>query len=355
MAAEEREERDLNRDPISEEPGAHPVGTGLGATGGAITGAAVGSIGGPIGAALGGIVGAVAGGLAGKAAAEAVNPTAEEAYWRENYTRQPYYQSGRDFDDYGPAYRLGVSSRAADEDDWMKVESRLASEWERSRGGSALDWAQAGPAARAAWERVDNSYRNPGSSALAADTTYISAADRATPARAELDKGSGAAAAVGSLQSAGDNSGDTADVIDVLRDLVECSKDGEYGFRTSAEQVDRADLKTLLLARADDCRAGAQELNQLIRECGGAAEDGGSAMGAMHRGWVAVKSALSTYDDKAVLEECERGEDNAKARYRKALEKPLPPHIRQVVERQMQGVQRNHDQVKMLRDQLRAV
>ena len=353
MAAEEREERDLNRDPISDETGAHPVGTGLGATGGAVTGAAVGSVGGPIGAAIGGIVGAVVGGLAGKAAAEAVNPTAEEAHWRENYTKQPYYQSGRDFDDYGPAYRLGVSSRLADEDDWMKLEPRLASEWERTRGSSALDWAQASPATRAAWERVDNSYRNPGSSALTADATLISAADRANPARSDMVAGGGAAAMVGSLQSAGDNSGDMADVVDILQELVECSKDGEYGFRTSAEQVKRADLQTLLLARADDCRAAAQELNQLIRECGGSAEDGGSAMGAMHRGWVAVKTALTTYDDKAVMEECERGEDNAKARYRKALEKQLPPHIRQVVERQMQGVQRNHDQVKMLRDQLR--
>src|SRR5688500_11089294 len=40
MAAEEREERDLNRDPITEEPGAHPIGTGIGATGGAVAGAA---------------------------------------------------------------------------------------------------------------------------------------------------------------------------------------------------------------------------------------------------------------------------------------------------------------------------
>ena len=65
---------------------------------------------------------------------------------------------------------------------------------------------------------------------------------------------------------------------------------------------------------------------------------------------MSVKSVFSTYDDKAVLNEAERGEDNAKARYKKALAKPLPPHVKQVVERQMQGVQRNHDQVKQLRD-----
>lgn len=354
MAAEEREDRDLHRDPITDEPGAHPVGTGLGATGGAVAGAAAGAIGGPVGAAIGGVIGAVVGGLAGKAAAEAANPTAEEAFWRENYTKESYYEAGRTFDDYGPAYRLGVTGRRPDEDDWHVVEPRLASDWEAQRGASSLSWEQARHASRAAWERVGMPYRNPGSSALAADTTWISAQDRAMPARAD-DDGGGAAAAVGRVQSAGDTRGDTADVVDVLRDLVECSKDGEYGFRESAEQVERPDLKTTLLQRADDCRSAAQELNDLIRQCGGNVEEHGSAMGAMHRGWVAVKATLSTYDDKAVMEECERGEDNAKARYRKALEKPLPPHIKQVVERQMQGVQRNHDQMKMLRDQLRAL
>jgi uncharacterized protein (TIGR02284 family) len=349
MAAEEREERDLNRDPLTDEPGAHPVGTGLGATGGAIAGAAAGSMGGPIGAAVGGVVGAVVGGLAGRAAGEAVNPTAEEAFWKENYTREPYYEAGRTFDDYGPAYRLGVTGRRPEDSDWTAVEPRLAGEWESNRGNSTLNWQQARPASQAAWERVGTAYRSP----MAGDAA-ISAGDRANPARADTNPGSGAAAAVGAMQSAGDNRGDTADVIDVLKDLVECSKDGEYGFRESAEQVKRADLKSTLLQRADDCRSAAQELNDLIRQCGGSPEQGGSAMGAMHRGWVAVKATLSTYDDKAVLEECERGEDNAKARYRKALEKPLPPHIKQVVERQMQGVQRNHDQVMMLRDQLRA-
>lgn len=72
--------------------------------------------------------------------------------------------------------------------------------------------------------------------------------------------------------------------------------------------------------------------------------------GALHRGWVSVKTALSTQDDKAVLEECERGEDAAVARYRKALKAALPADVRALVERQAQGAQRNHDEVRALRD-----
>src|SRR5688572_30279764 len=73
---------DANRDPITKEPGAHPLGTGAGAASGAAAGAAIGTaVGGPVGTLIGGAAGAVAGGLAGKGAAEAVNPTREDEYW----------------------------------------------------------------------------------------------------------------------------------------------------------------------------------------------------------------------------------------------------------------------------------
>ena len=364
MAAEDK---DLNRDPITDEPGSHPVGTGVGAAGGAVAGAAAGAVGGPVGMAVGGVIGAVVGGLAGKATAEAINPTAEEAYWRDNYTREPYYEKGREWDEYAPAYRLGVTSRTRYQD-WDSAEPQLASEWETTRGGSSLSWPQAQPATRAAWNRVD-AYGTGDRTAVGMDGTADSAyldgrvddGQRGTSTTGtRMNSGgsrmgsTGAAGMVGEAQSAGNSSGDRDDVIDTLNDLAECCKDGEYGFRACAEQAKRSDLKSIFLQRADDCRNGAQELYQQIRSLGGDVDEGGSAAGAMHRGWVAVKATLSTYDDKAVLEECERGEDNAMARYRKALKHPLPAGVKLVVERQMQGVQRNHDQIKMLRDQFRA-
>jgi uncharacterized protein (TIGR02284 family) len=371
-----REDRDMNRDPITDEPGAHPVGTGIGAAGGAVAGAAAGAIGGPVGVAVGGVIGAVVGGLAGKAAAEAVNPTEEENHWRDNYTREPYYEQGRSFDDYGPAYRLGVSGRTKHEGDWNSAEPHLASEWESSRGSSSLDWERAKPASRAAWERVDSRMAGSddqlsgGGSMTAAgqrmnmshDSMSMSdgAGQRMDTAGSGMsarmgDTGTGGAAAkVGEMQSAGNNSGDRDDIVDALKDLVETCFDGEYGFRTCAEQAKRQDIKSVLMQRAEDCRRGAQELADKIHELGGKVSEGGTAMGAVERGWVAVRTTLSTYDDKAVLEECERGEDNAKARYRKALQKPLPADIKLIVERQMQGVERNHDQIKMLRDQFKA-
>ena len=62
--------------------------------------------------AVGTVIGAVVGGLAGKGAAEAVNPTAEDAYWRDAYVGEPYYNDGLGYEDYAPAYRAGYQGRA---------------------------------------------------------------------------------------------------------------------------------------------------------------------------------------------------------------------------------------------------
>jgi uncharacterized protein (TIGR02284 family) len=147
---------------------------------------------------------------------------------------------------------------------------------------------------------------------------------------------------------------DRDDVIDCLNDLIETTKDGEYGFRASAEQVNEPQLKQLFARRADECQASATELQQLVTSLGGNAEESGSAGGAMHRGWVAVKTKLSSFTDLAVLEDVERGEDEALASYREAVKKDLPPTVAAVVQRQYDGVKRNHDQIRNLRDKARA-
>ena len=147
---------DANRDPITGEAGSHPVGTGVGAAGGAAAGAAAGAaVGGPAGALVGGTVGALAGGAAGHAAGEALDPTVEAQYWRENYSRRPYYEPGTDFSTYEPAYRYGWES-ATDPTyqnlGFDEAEPRLRSGWDR--GSPGRHWHRSRDAVRDAWDRA---------------------------------------------------------------------------------------------------------------------------------------------------------------------------------------------------------
>jgi uncharacterized protein (TIGR02284 family) len=146
------------------------------------------------------------------------------------------------------------------------------------------------------------------------------------------------------------------DVISSLNDLIETCKDGEEGFKTCAEDASgrHPQLKAMLMDRVQSCATAANELQALVREQGGDPAKHGGAGGALHRSWLNVKTAITGKSDKAVLEECERGEDVAVRTYRKVLERDLPAAIRFVVERQYQGVLSNHNLIKNLRDQVKA-
>ena len=157
--APDQVKKDLNADPITGEPGSHPVGTGLGAAGGAAAGAAIGTAAGPVGTIVGGVVGAVVGGLAGKGAAEVVNPTEEEAYWRESYLSEPYYSRSYTYDDYAPAYRAGYQSVRDGLVDWDDARSDWERRWQAERAQSRLGWPEAEPAVKAAWERANRAYK----------------------------------------------------------------------------------------------------------------------------------------------------------------------------------------------------
>ncbi|MBT2327044.1 PA2169 family four-helix-bundle protein, partial [Variovorax paradoxus] len=249
--------------------------------------------------------------------AERVNPTAETNYWRENYAGEPYYEAGRSYEDYRPAYKLGWSTRAVSESDFDALEPALAAQWNVRRGSSSLDWAQARPAARAAWER--------------ADSTYFASGDP--------DDDS---VATGEVL-------DNEDVVEMLNALLQTARDSEFGFQACADEVGASSLQQVFHHRAEQCHQAADELVQLIRHFGGTPAEGSTVSGTMHRGWVRMKGEVGANSGLSMLEECERAEDVALARYRTALEQNLPPEVRSFVERQAQDAQHSHDQLRELR------
>lgn len=142
-----------------------------------------------------------------------------------------------------------------------------------------------------------------------------------------------------------------SETVSLMNELIATSRDGEKGFAQAARETDSTDLRVIFLAASQRCAAAARELQNFVVGMGGKAEDGGSVAGALHRGWVNVRTAISKRDDLAVLEECERGEDFAKRRYAEALTRDVPEAVLRVLERQYEGVLQNHDRILALRDE----
>ena len=139
-------------------------------------------------------------------------------------------------------------------------------------------------------------------------------------------------------------------VISTLNGLIETCRDGEEGFRDAAEGVERSDLKTIFYEFSQQRAQFTGVLQELVRSLGGNPESGGSISGAIHRGWIDLKAAITGKDEGAILNECERGEDHAKAAYTKALEYNLPANVADIVRQQSQAVQAAHNRIKALRD-----
>lgn len=142
-----------------------------------------------------------------------------------------------------------------------------------------------------------------------------------------------------------------SDTISTLDSLIETLKDGQEGFRTASEDVKDPELKSLFNKYSLQRSQFAGELQQAVTRLGeGEPEKKSSVAGALHRGWINLKSALAGGDERAILSECERGEDSAVEEYQEALEKDLPGDVRSIVERQYSEVKAAHDTVRNLRD-----
>ena len=139
----------------------------------------------------------------------------------------------------------------------------------------------------------------------------------------------------------------------VAKELVETLKDGERGFAAAAEKVRDSDRSewSATLQRLSEQRAGfRREIVDMGHEYGDDVDESGTAAAALHRGWIALKDAVTGDDAGAVLGAAVTGEDHAVSEYESALEQDLSEGFRAVVTRQHAAVVAARDEVKALQN-----
>lgn len=153
-----------------------------------------------------------------------------------------------------------------------------------------------------------------------------------------------------------DHSGHShSDEISTLNTLIATTIDSINGYENSAQDVKNSRFREIFRQRADERQRVVEELRSEVRRLGGNPEDSGSFMGKTHQRFEDLKSAITGGDDKAIIDEVERGEDYLKEKFESALDSDtLRGEARSVVERCYQSVRSGHDQMSQLKHGMEA-
>jgi uncharacterized protein (TIGR02284 family) len=140
------------------------------------------------------------------------------------------------------------------------------------------------------------------------------------------------------------------DEISTLNTLIATTIDSITGYEDSAANIDNERFREIFRERASERQRIVEDLRAEVRRLGGDPEDGGSFMGKAHQRFEDLKAAITGRDEKAIINEVERGEDYLKAKFEAALnEGTLSGDTRAAVERAYQSVRAGHDQISHLK------
>jgi len=141
-----------------------------------------------------------------------------------------------------------------------------------------------------------------------------------------------------------------SETISTLNTLIATTIDSVSGYEDSAQNIDNERLREIFRQRANERQDVVEQLRAEVRRLGGNPEDGGSFLGKAHQRFEDLKAAVTGRDEKAIVNEVERGEDYLKDKFETALEgDTLSGDSRAVVERCYQSVRSGHDQMSQLK------
>ena len=108
--------------------------------------------------------------------------------------------------------------------------------------------------------------------------------------------------------------------ISTLNTLIATTIDSITGYENSAKNIDNERFREIFRQRADERQQVVEELRSEVRRLGGDPEDDGSFLGKAHQRFEDLKAAITGRDDKAIINEVERGEDYLKEKFEAALQ-----------------------------------
>lgn len=141
---------------------------------------------------------------------------------------------------------------------------------------------------------------------------------------------------------------DNDKAVNMLNTLLTRNYDAEKGYQRAAEEVDDTRLKSFFHNKARERYDFGHSLKDEIRNLGGSPDKGTSLKGDVHRMWMDLRESLTSHDNKAILEECERGEKSALEDYNDMLNSNMPMSTKSIIERQRDTIRQDLREIQNL-------
>ena len=146
-----------------------------------------------------------------------------------------------------------------------------------------------------------------------------------------------------------------SEAISTLNTLIATTIDSITGYEESATNIHDERLGETFRSRANERQRVVEDLRSEVRRLGGEPEESGSFLGKAHQSFEGLKAAITGRDEKAIINEVERGEDYLKEKWQTALQSGnLDGETHDVVERCYQSVKSGHDQISQLKHGMEA-
>ncbi len=138
--------------------------------------------------------------------------------------------------------------------------------------------------------------------------------------------------------------------VSVLNGLIETTLDSMKGYEDAAKDAESTQFATMFADFARDRAKSATDLQNHVRTLGGEPEMDSSMLAAAHRTFMDLKQAITGKDDKAIIQEVERGEDHIKAKFEDAMkDSDLSPATRSAITEAFASVREGHDKMSALK------
>lgn len=138
--------------------------------------------------------------------------------------------------------------------------------------------------------------------------------------------------------------------ISVLNALTTTTLDSMKGYEDAAKDAESTQFAQLFADFARDRGQAVTTLQAEVTRLGGEPETGSSFMAAAHRTFLDLKQAFTANDDKAIVNEVERGEDHIKAKFESAMQdNQLAPETLAVIRETFTTVRAGHDKMSALK------